>query len=129
MSKKISVEQLADEIEKILQEYSDEVSMGVTEQTINVARKGAQAINTGAAGKFGGRKYKRSWHVKTQNLSRVHADVVICSTQYRVAHLLEKSHKVGYRGATFTGKPHIEPVERVIIKEYEDACKRIITKK
>ena len=127
-SKKISVDQLASEIHKILDEYGEDVGIGVTRQAVEVAAKGAEAINSSASGKFGGKKYRRSWYTKTQQLSRVHADVVICSRQYRVAHLLEKSHPVGNRGGSFSGRPHIKPVEEIIIKEYENECKRIITK-
>lgn len=128
MNKKISADQLASEIKSILDEYDEDVSIGATKQAVMVAEKGAQAINSSASGKFRGRKYKRSWYIKTQQLSRVHADVVICSKQYRVAHLLEKSHPVGNRGGHFTGRPHIKPVEEIIVKEYENECKRIITK-
>ena len=93
MGKRISVDQLAGEIQNILKEYNDDVSMGITRQTVAVAEKGAQAVNSSAAGAgFGGRKYKRSWYARTEALNRVHADVVICSREYRVAHLLEKSH-------------------------------------
>lgn len=128
MNKTVSVDQLASEIKKILSEYEEDVSVGVTRQAVEIAEKGAQAVNTSAAGAgFGGRKYKRSWYTKTQQLSRVHADVVICSRQYRAAHLLEKSHSVGKRGH-FEGRPHIKPVEEIIVREYEDACERIITK-
>ncbi len=130
MNKTVSVDQLASEIKKILGEYEEDVSVGVTRQAVEIAEKGAQAINTSAAGAgFGGRKYKRSWYTKTQQLSRGHADVVICSRQYRVAHLLEKSHPVGRKKrGHFEGRPHIKPVEDIIVREYEDACKRIITK-
>lgn len=129
MGKRISVDQLAGEIKNILEEYNNDVSIGVTQKTVAVAQKGAEAVNSSAAGAgFGGRKYKRSWYARTEKLSRVHADVIICSHQYRVAHLLEKSHPVGYKGAHFTGRPHIAPVEQIIIKEYEEECKRIITR-
>lgn len=128
MSKTVSVDQLASEIKNILDEYNEDVSLGVTRQAVEVADKGARAINNSASGMFGGRKYKRSWYTKTQQLSRVHADVVICSRQYRVAHLLEKSHPIGNRGRHYSGRPHIKPVEDIIVKEYENECKRIITK-
>lgn len=127
-SKTIPVDQLAGEIRKILDEYEEDVSTGITRKAVEVAEKGAQAVNSSAAGAgFGGRKYKRSWYAKVQQLSRVHADAVICSRQYRVAHLLEKSHPVGKRGH-FSGRPHIKPVEDIIVREYENECRKIITK-
>ena len=68
MNKTVSVDQLASEIKKILSEYEEDVSVGVTRQAVEIAEKGAQAVNTSAAGAgFGGRKYKRSWYTKTSN--------------------------------------------------------------
>jgi hypothetical protein len=51
---------------------------------------------------------------------------VICSTQYRVAHLLEKDHPTGKWGGWYSGRPHIAPVDEVIAKEYVEECEKII---
>lgn len=126
-SKIITPDMLAETIKSTVKDFEDHICTGVAETTLNVAYAGAQAVNTMAASQgFHGRKYKRSWHVKTQNMSRVHARAVICSTQYRVAHLLEKDHPVGWRGAWYSGRPHIAPVDEVIAKEYVEECEKII---
>lgn len=123
-TRKIKLDQLPDVIAEICREYSDSVALGVSERTIAVAEAGARAINTSAA-MFGGKKYRRSWTVQVEG-KRYRSSATIHSTNYQVAHLLEKSHSAGpHRKGSYSGRPHIEPVEQRIIKEYTNEIEKI----
>ena len=126
MAKKVSIENFASEVMKILDEYCDDVSLGVSEATEHVAKLGAKAINQGAAGKFKGAKYRRSWTYRVEG-RRYKTSAVVYSRVPGLPHLLEKSHPTGKNGR-FEGRPHIEPIEQQIIEKYTNEVRRAILK-
>ena len=124
--KKVSIDNFASEIQKILKEYSDDVSLGVSEATIETAKLGAQVVNRSAAGQFGGRKYRRSWTFEVEG-RRYRTGAVIYSKMPGLPHLLEKSHKVGKHGH-YSGRVHIAPVEQQIVNSYTQKIEKVIVK-
>ena len=65
MAKKIPVDRLAAEIEKILTEYGEEVQENVDEATQRVAKAGAKAVRANANSTFDGTgKYAKGWKSK-----------------------------------------------------------------
>ena len=124
--KKVTIDGLADAIKQICEEYSDDVSLGVSEQAIKIAEVGAQAVNSGS-GIFRGRRYKRSWTVQVEG-GRYRTSATIHSRVPGLPHLLEYSHSVGDRGGRYSGRPHIAPVEQRIIEQYENAVQNVIIK-
>jgi len=132
MGKKVSVDNLASEINKILEEFQMEVDLGVASVAELTAKKGAAALNTASKGvvrkrrKAKGVRYGSSWKV-TAYKKRLYTDVVIHSRKPGLPHLLEYSHKVGEKGH-YSGRTHIAPVEAELVKAFEDGIVRFIQK-
>lgn len=124
--RKVTLEGLPDAINEIIEEYQDDSVRSMHMAVQEVAQVGAKAVNS-SAGVFGGKKYKRSWKVQSEN-TRLEAKATIYSTVPGLPHLLEKGHakKRGGRTLGFTpGKAHIKPVEdtinKLLVKKVEQA--------
>lgn len=127
---KVTLDNLGAAIEKILDEYENDILTGLSASTAEVAKAGAAAVRAGSPKKTG--DYARGWTSKTTS-TRIGADAVIYNrTEYRLAHLLEFGHAVKNGGRIIHGKthvdgnPHIKPVEEEINARYEKAVKAII---
>ena len=116
MSKKVTVDELADAIMKELEEFqgvTDEaVDKGVTE-TAKDAVKELRNAHPSGSGKYGSwdKKYNKGWAVmQTKTDKRYHKKATIHNaTDYQLTHLLEKGHALRNGGRT-RAFPHIAPV-------------------
>ena len=124
MAKKIPVDRLAAEIEKILTEYGDEVQENVEEATQRVTKAGAKAVRS-ASQVFNGNKYFKGWKSKFEK-GRLSSEGIIYNGDLPgLPHLLEKGHAKRGGGRT-DGTAHIAPVEDKIIEDFEKAVKKAI---
>lgn len=108
MARRVTLNNLGDAIEEILDEFEDGTIRATHEIVKKVAADGARAINSQAAGAVGGSKYKRSWTSKTDN-TRLGASAVIYSKLPGLPHLLEHGHATRNGGRT-AARVHIAPV-------------------
>lgn len=120
---KVSIDDMADEIMKGLEEYSD---MGTDEIKKEVKKAGRnirkEIMENAPVGKTG--KYSKSWSVKTLKETANSIELVVHSrNRYQLAHLLEKGH-VLRQGGRVSGRPHIGPAEERGVKELEDNITR-----
>lgn len=126
MAKKIPVDRLAAEIEKILTEYGDEVEENVEEATKRVTKAGAKAVRGNARGSFGGTgKYASGWTSKFETGRLSSQGIIYNGDLPGLPHLLEHGHANRGGGRT-PGRVHIAPVEQQIIKDFEKAVKAAI---
>lgn len=131
-SKRIPIEALQSEIMNILNEYAEDIDEGLADTATLVGEQGARAINGTAKGIVRGHrkskkgKYYNSWKV-TAVRRRLYTDVVIHSKKPGLPHLLEYSHKVG-RDGSYSGRPHIAPVEQELVRQFEDGVVKYIQK-
>ena len=72
-------------------------------------------------------KYKRSWKVKitSDRFSYYEATVHASGDEYRLTHLLEKSH-ASRNGGRVAARVHIKPARDQIEKEYLEGVKNIV---
>ena len=127
---KVNVDNLDSAIEKILQEYGDEVSANLDEITKKIGQKGAQALRNESLKDFPDSKkhkkrYGQTW-TSTVTRNRLYTTVTIYNSQAGLPHLLEYGHVLRAGGRTIgqvPGKEHIEPVEQKLILEYEKEVK------
>lgn len=129
MGKKVTVDNLASEVQKILDEYGEEVAQNLDEITRRVGQKGAQALRNDSKAAFpkGTGKYAKGWTYQVEK-SRLKTSVIIYNRTPGLPHLLEHGHAVvagGRVAGRYDGKKHIEPVEQKLILEYE---KEVLTK-
>ena len=126
MAKKITLDNLQTEIDKILNEYEGQVQSNLNEITKRVGKAGTQALKNESLSKFPDSKkhkkrYGKTWTSKTET-NRIYTRVIIYSNMPGLPHLLEYGHaKRG--GGRVKGKVHIETVERQVVKEFESEVK------
>lgn len=136
MAKKVTLDNLGDEIKKILGEYTDDIESNIDVITKRIGQKGAAVLRNQSKNAFpdGTGKYAKGWTATTEK-NRLYTVVTIHNrTQAGLAHLLEFGH-VSANGygrnfqtdkAPVKGRVHIEPVEKELIVQYEREVKAIL---
>ena len=121
----VSVEQMADEIAKMLTEYETAIVKNVDTSGKAVADKGAKQLRKTSHKRTG--KYAKSWGVtREEGAFGENAKYIIHNKKhYRVAHLLEHGHVMA-NGKRTKAIPHIKPVEEQVIREYEKKVREAI---
>lgn len=127
MAKKVSIDSLATEISKILEEYGDEVSENMDEIVKKIGKKGVQALKNEsldmfpASGKHRSR-YGSTWKTTTEQ-KRLYTVVTIHNSQAGLPHLLEYGHVISNGTGRSLGQtkahPHIFKVEQELIIDFE----------
>lgn len=128
-NKKVKPENLGAAIDEILTDYAEKVVTDTKEavvETGKMAAKTAQAY----AGRIGRGQYAKSIKSKTESSNSFGTSVVVYSTQYRIAHLLEHGHVVK-RGGKVVGKarafPHFSlaeaTAETMLVRKIEQLVK------
>lgn len=116
----IKPDQLQNAVNKLLQEYSTEVSGSVADCVRIVADKATAELKT--AGGFNGTKYRASW-ANEVNDHVTYADATVFNKKhYRLTHLLEFGHAKQNGGRT-RAFPHIAPVNDRIGEMFETELK------
>lgn len=124
MAKRVTLDNLASEIHKIVEEYCEGVVDGVDIGVQKTAQLGARALNAASGASFGGKKYRRSWTSQFVK-QRTHSSAVLYSTKPGLPHLLEYGH-AKRNGGRVPGRTHIAPVEQELIRVFEKEVKNSI---
>lgn len=113
-------------IQKILAEYSANITENVKEATKAVAKEGAKAVKANARGSFGGTgKYASGWASKYEDGRVSGTGFVYNRTVPGLPHLLENGHALR-NGGRYGGIKHIAPVEKEIIDKFMKAVNEAI---
>ena len=123
----VNIDQLAAEIAKGLDEYSQDVVEKVNVSSEKVGKAAVKQLKKTSPKRYG--NYAKSWAMKTEpEVGQPHKRIVhVKAPHYRLTHLLEYGHaKVG--GGRVEGIPHIRPAEEEVIREFtrevEEAIER-----
>ena len=110
MSRRVSVDGMADAIMEELTKYSDLAAEELKSAVKSTAQSVRKDIQASAPSRTG--KYKKSWSVKNVKETSESIDLVVHSRdRYQLAPLLEHGHaKRG--GGRVAGRPHIAPAEQ-----------------
>lgn len=116
---KVTADNLASEIQKILDEYGETVMHDMEEVTKAVAKKGVQALRNSARSSFGGTgEYAKGWTSKIES-GRLGTKAILHNAgQPGLPHLLEHGHANRGGGRT-PGRVHIAPIEQELIETFE----------
>lgn len=115
---KTTIEKLQSDIQKILDEYGEDVNLQTEEVVKAVTKQGVKAVKNASKGAFGGTgKYAAGWTSQVET-GRFSAQGVIYNKTPGLPHLLENGHANRGGGRT-PGRTHIAPVEEELIKTFE----------
>lgn len=119
---RIPIDRLTAEVEKILEEYGENVQQNINDIVKKMPQKGAQTLR-GQSGMFGGTgKYAKGWTSKAET-GRLSAQGTIYNQALPgLPHLLENGH-ANRNGGRTAGRVHIAPVEDALVKEFESKVK------
>ena len=120
---KTTVDTLAADIQKILNEYGEKVDKLTDDTVKKIARKGAQALKS-KSGVYNGTKYKSGWTV-TLEAQRTGSTAIIHNKTPGLPHLLEKSHALR-NGGRSRPRVHIAPVEQEVIRAFESELEQTL---
>ena len=129
MSKRAKIDSLSIEITAIMEEYASDVAKDMKEDAKEIAKKAANELKkTSPVGVGAKGHYKDGWvsKVKFENTSSIGISIHN-RKKPGLTHLLEKGHaKRG--GGRVDGIPHIVPVEKKAIEEYEKRLKERLSR-
>lgn len=125
MAKKSTVDTLAVDVEKILEEYQGDVELLNKEAIKAIAQKGKQALQNSSRSTFGGTgAYAAGWAVKVEDQNRAFAKATLYNAKLpSLPHLLENGH-AKRSGGRVSGRAHIKPVEEELIKAFEEELEK-----
>ena len=123
MAKRITADQLTQEVDKILEKYGDDVQGNIKSIVKDITMKGARTLKSESSSTFGGTgRYAAGWTSQTET-GRVSAQGTIYNKSLPgLPHLLEHGHANRGGGRT-PGRVHIAPVEEQLIREFESKVK------
>ena len=124
MSKNISIDDLADEVMKGLQEYADVAASDLKKAVRKAGKTVRQEIRDNAPQRTG--EYAESWSTEKIKEDANSLQLVVRSKKrYYLAHLLEHGHaKRG--GGRVAGKAHIAPAEKKGEEVLDKALKKAL---
>ena len=122
MAKKITVDQLSDEIMDALEEYKEMTDEVVQTAVDTVSKETKKIVQAGSPIKTGG--YQKGWSGKKTSAKAGQVSITVYNRKKPgLTHLLEKGHaKRG--GGRVAGQPHIAPAEEYAVSELENKIKR-----
>lgn len=121
MAKLVPIDRLAIEIEKILEDYGENVQQNINDIVGEMSKKGAKTLNQQSGQTFDGKKYRKSWTTQVET-GRTSAQGTIYSKIPGLPHLLEHGH-AKRDGGRVDGRTHIAPVEEALAREFEQKVK------
>lgn len=123
MARRIPIDRLTAEVEKILDEYGDNVRENLGDIVKQMSKKGAATLRSQSRATFGGTgKYAKGW-TSTAQTGRLSAQGTIYNGDLPgLPHLLEFGHANRSGGRT-PGRVHIATVEQQLISEFESKVK------
>ena len=109
--KKINIQDLSDEISKMLTEYVDNVEEIVEEETDNLIKEAKLDLVSKSPKDKG--DYARSWTITQKKYKGLHvySRVIHTKDHYRLTHLLEFGHHAK-DGSWVPAQPHIRSTEQ-----------------
>lgn len=126
----ISPSKLGDTIADLIRNYSDDVIKAMPDAVKEVAQDTVKSLKQSAGSKFGGKKYKKSFHAKKEVSTADKTNYIIYSSEYRLAHLLEHGHiitnQTGRVYGTTQARPHWKPAEEEAVEALERKLKEAV---
>ena len=120
---RVAIDQLAAAVDKVLEEYGEDVQKNMNDIVKDITKQGAKTLKSQARSAVGGTgKYASGWTSESET-GRVSAQGTIYNGSLPgLTHLLEHGH-ANRNGGRTPGRVHIATVESALIKEFEQKVK------
>ena len=108
------MESLTVQMNRILEEYSQELQDATNDSIQKVAKESVQKLKNTSPKRPGHGEYARGWTIKRESGNGSIATLIVHNKQYKLTHLLENGHVVRNKKGTYGRAPaieHINPVE------------------
>lgn len=114
---------LTAQVNKILQEYAEDVDKAVLNVEEKVAKEAVKKLKATSPKnpKGRGRHYANDWKID-QRSKKHYAHLIVHNKQYQLTHLLENGHNIVRNGKVVghaNAQKHIKPVEEWVKREVE----------
>lgn len=116
---KVTLSNFADEVQKLLDGYGEDVERNVKEATHKVALLGVRTLQSESKNAVDGKRYYRGWRSYSETTRLSQKETIYNDKQPGLPHLLEHGHALRNGGRT-APSAHIAPVEAKLV----DAMKR-----
>lgn len=124
----ININELTKTVNKILQDYGNEIAEGARVSSQQVAKETVKQLKaTSPKNPHGSKRgYAKTWKFAyEQTRLGSFASIVYNDKNYHLTHLLENGH-YARNGKWVDGKPHIAPAEEKAIAAFEKKIKELI---
>lgn len=122
MAAKTRYDEFTQSVMGLLYRYTEDFTIDFFAETKRLAREGAKRLRAESRKQFGKGEYAKGWKVYAHE-GRLKTTCIIYNEHPSMPHLLEHGHQTkNQTGKTYKptpAHPHIEPVEKELIKEYE----------
>lgn len=126
MAKKISIDQLRDEVNSILKDYADDALEAADAAATQYGKAAVSELKSSSPvdpeGKKSGR-YKKGWAYSKERGRLTVSVTVYNKSDGALTHLLEHGHALR-QGGRSPARGHIQPVEESVTKEFEENVKK-----
>ena len=124
MASNVSIDRMADEIMRGLNEYAELATEDMKEAVKSASKKVQKDIKANAPKDTGA--YQKSWTTKkvSETSNKLHM-VVHSKNRYQLAHLLEYGH-AKRNGGRVDGKAHIAPAEQAGIRQLQEDIEKAL---
>lgn len=128
---KLTLDNFGKEVEKLLEEYSEDVKSNLDDATKKIVKQGVKLLRSESKSKFGtsdkrNKKYAASWTTQFET-GRMSTQGTIYNTESGLPHLLENGHVsrngTGRTLGSVKGREHIAPVEEKMVTAFEREVK------
>ena len=126
MAKRVPADRLSTEVEKILNEYGENVQQNLGDIVKARSKKGASTLRSQSRQAVGGTgAYAKGW-TSTAQTGRDSAQGTIYNADLPgLPHLLEHGH-ANRNGGRTAGRTHIAPVEEKLVTEFQKAVEGVL---
>lgn len=123
MARKTTIDRLTADVQKILDQYGDNVKGNLDDIIKDLSKKGAKAVRAQAKSTFNGTgRYAKGWTSKFEAGRLSSQGVIFNKDVPGLPHLLEHGH-ANRNGGRTPGRVHIANVEEQLVKEFEQKVK------
>ena len=126
MATKTRYDEFTQSVQNLLYRYTEDFTIDFFAETKRLAREGAKELRKESRRQFGKGEYAKGWKVYAHE-GRLKTTCIIFNEHPSLPHLLENGHATrNGDGKEYKPTPaheHIKPIEKRLIKEYEDYLK------